>query len=1263
MSEFRIGGLLFTSKFDSGNLAHVEKVQQSSINTLSGGDHEYVSSNPTSSNNTNNPGSNPTGTAGDQTSPLRNAPQQHPSGGAFSSTVPDLEVNCWTRRDAAGTEFENGNRTWFYFAVKGAPSGKYVKMNMMNLNRQFRLFQQGMCPVYRVLPQKPNWDRIREKPTYMNVDEYDFMISFCHRFEHKNSTVEFAFCFPFSYSEYQKWMTQLDTQFAPCHDNPPITTRESTPDAIYYHRELAIKSLDGNRVDLITISSYDGICEEREHDVPCLFPDTSMNSPRPYRFRHKKVFFLSSRVHPGETPASFVFNGFLKFILRPDDPRAIALRRLFVFKLMPMLNPDGVMNGHYRTDSRGVNLNRVYLNPDLTYHSPIYAARQILFYHHVFNAVANPTDSRGRHTSGSDKENGTGMIPTSAGSGGSSGSGDGRKCPCIVGKGKSALCCRSDPPISKMDDLEFLSSIGNKSSGIAYYVDLHGHASKRGCFMYGNHMENMADHVENLLYPKLISLNSAHFDFGACNFTEKNMYMKDKRDGASKEGAGRVAMFKILGLTHSYTLECNYNTGRQTNCIASAANDDGRATPPPPVAFPPRYGICHYEDVGKAVAIAALDMMGMNPWSRIAMSEFMNVHACRLWVHRFVQGLYNGPGVPRKTNIKNSGPKPMAHNYLSHLDKEDVQSGVSSILSRNRFPLRNNRQMQREAQLQNQTTASSVSVADPGVGGGSNYVSSSNVNSGNSYATRGASAAGGNTSGTTGPQVSKNLGPIRENKAFQMRRQRLLQITRTNPQGANANNTSNSAGNAGGSSSSSSNNHSNTANNRRGSQDANNNAASMSSTPNHFIYQDGSNSRTTPILTQPTALKQLLNHQHSTSKQQQQSNEQRNSVNPNTSRAVYNLPVTNNNYAQSLLGPQFEAGSAMNYLNKNLPIHVNNQPGGSSTIAGLAIISPRKAHAYIQKGNPPPGSNQQQTLAPFSRSKLGINRSLSVLQPNPNHHASNLMYSSAGSSSNVNAQHRSNGTPVNNTHSNVLKKTSYSQNDLTNVGKGQQQQPSRQIRADNSNDAFATQCRLKQYRRPISASSFENDEDYSDTRLLEGFSSHNQSALLMATMTGDKSEQVVATPSVPPRGATGAESNGNVTMFERVPSAARKSEPESLSYSSKSKGGKTTKRKVKKKKSTGSIGGQNSKNTPNTSLYATGKSSGDHRTKLKESHDTTAAIQLLSRENGGGGGGGGGQNYKKSSIKSASSSTNNTPTVKRRKSSKRSANSGSTVSA
>ena len=34
-------------------------------------------------------------------------------------------------------------------------------------------------------------------------------------------------------------------------------------------------------------------------------------------------------------------------------------------------------------------------------------------------------------------------------------------------------------------------------------------------------------------------------------------------------------------MIHSYTLECNYNTGRTVNCIPQAVHDNGRATPPP----------------------------------------------------------------------------------------------------------------------------------------------------------------------------------------------------------------------------------------------------------------------------------------------------------------------------------------------------------------------------------------------------------------------------------------------------------------------------------------------------------------------------------------------------------------------------------------------------------------------------------------------------------------------------------------------------------
>lgn len=43
-----------------------------------------------------------------------------------------------------------------------------------------------------------------------------------------------------------------------------------------------------------------------------------------------------------------MMKGVLDFITDPDDIEAQLLRDKFVFKIVPMLNPDGVINGNYR---------------------------------------------------------------------------------------------------------------------------------------------------------------------------------------------------------------------------------------------------------------------------------------------------------------------------------------------------------------------------------------------------------------------------------------------------------------------------------------------------------------------------------------------------------------------------------------------------------------------------------------------------------------------------------------------------------------------------------------------------------------------------------------------------------------------------------------------------------------------------------------------------------------------------------------------------
>lgn len=273
--------------------------------------------------------------------------------------VDDWHFAVYTRNDCRGSPFANSYSTWFYFSMTGVPAGQNVRLTVRNMNAQKRLYGSfGMRPVVRSVPSRPQWERSKTRCTFsiadfeeeeeeeVSSDENKFSISFTHQFEFGESEVTyFAFCFPWSYSDCQQQLEELSTRF----EWKGLSRRRED---IYFMRELLIESTGGRRIDLITLSSSKGILiDRREQYVDGLFPvnESGAKLERPHRFKNKKVVLMTSRVHPGETPASHMFNGFLDFILDEYDPRARILRDHFVFKLIPLLNPDGVYHGHYRT--------------------------------------------------------------------------------------------------------------------------------------------------------------------------------------------------------------------------------------------------------------------------------------------------------------------------------------------------------------------------------------------------------------------------------------------------------------------------------------------------------------------------------------------------------------------------------------------------------------------------------------------------------------------------------------------------------------------------------------------------------------------------------------------------------------------------------------------------------------------------------------------------------------------------------------------------
>lgn len=67
--------------------------------------------------------------------------------------------------------------------------------------------------------------------------------------------------------------------------------------------------------------------------------------------------------------------------------------------------------------------------------------------------------------------------------------------------------------------VEELESVPPQEGGVAYYVDLHGHASKRGCFMYGNSLPDESQQVKMIAFIHFFTVllrNSQHSTNNIC---------------------------------------------------------------------------------------------------------------------------------------------------------------------------------------------------------------------------------------------------------------------------------------------------------------------------------------------------------------------------------------------------------------------------------------------------------------------------------------------------------------------------------------------------------------------------------------------------------------------------------------------------------------------------------------------------------------------------------------------------------------------------
>ncbi|XP_075156266.1 nna1 carboxypeptidase isoform X2 [Haematobia irritans] len=230
--------------------------------------------------------------------------------------------------------YTSRSRQWFYFRVRKTKRNMLYRFSIVNLIKSDSLYNDGMRPLmystHNAKTKNEGWVRCGDNICYYRNDDDEeeednssYTLTFNVEFQNDNDTVYFAHSYPYTYSDLQDYLMDIQKN--------PVKSK-------FCKLRLLCRTLAGNNVYYLTVTT----------------PAASEEV-----MKRKKSIVISARVHPSETPSSWMMKGLMDFITG-DSSVAKRLRHKFIFKLIPMLNPDGVIVGNSRNSLTGKDLNRQY---------------------------------------------------------------------------------------------------------------------------------------------------------------------------------------------------------------------------------------------------------------------------------------------------------------------------------------------------------------------------------------------------------------------------------------------------------------------------------------------------------------------------------------------------------------------------------------------------------------------------------------------------------------------------------------------------------------------------------------------------------------------------------------------------------------------------------------------------------------------------------------------------------------------------------------